>query len=560
MWNPPKGKLYDLAIKNDNCTVTSHGALACYSGEKTGRCPSVKRILYDSNTKNIWWGNPKNQAGSDSLNYPINKELFNHYWDYARKQVCDGLENNIRKTNPLYIMDVCANWDPNYRLRIRLYTKSAYHALFVSNMFEVSDCNFDTFYGRPDHTMKPDFTIYDVSHLSLEEAGRLPKPEGHLNKPEGHLNKPEGHEDLNDWELTDSLVALDFTDNRMIIYGTKYAGEIKKGILTYMMYSMPKKGQLTLHSSCNIGSTLGNLANVALFFGLSGTGKTSLSADSGRRLIGDDEHVWTDSGVFNVEYGCYAKLINLDPNHEPEIYQAVNKFGTIVENIILDDNNNIKFEDSTITQNTRGSYPLTHVRNAHIPATTCYHPRNIILLTCDVFGVMPPVAKLNYDQAIQFFINGYTSKIPGTETTITEPEMVFSPCFGKPFLIWHPFRYGEILKQKLEKRRPNVWLVNTGWTGGSYQTGHRISIKHSRSIVEAIHSGTLSEWARANTNYWKFPYFGWDVPKNCPNVPENVLNPSNNWENKDEYDKTLKHVFDKFTENYAKLESTYTKV
>jgi phosphoenolpyruvate carboxykinase (ATP) len=298
----------------------------------------------------------------------------------------------------------------------------------------------------------------------------------------------------------------------MVIYGTEYAGEMKKGVLTLMMYEMVLRGHLPLHSSANVD----NQGNVSLFFGLSGTGKTTLSADSNRYLIGDDEHVWTETGIFNIEGGCYAKCIGLDSMKEPDIYKAI-RYGSVLENVILTSTRDVDYNDYSITENTRVAYPLNYIDKVKIPAIG-NHPQHIILLTCDGLGLLPPVAKLTPDQAVFMFICGYTSKIPGTEVGIKEVTPIFSSCFGEPFLVWSPQQYGDLLKQKLIDHPTQVWMVNTGWIGGAYGQGKRISIQWTRSIIDAIHQSTL-------TDYITFPYFNFQIPQTCPNVPSSILNP-----------------------------------
>eukprot|EP00798_Chlamydomonas_sp_ICE-L_P011423 gene11423-12549_t len=316
---------------------------------------------------------------------------------------------------------------------------------------------------------------------------------------------------------------------------------MKKGVFTVMHYLMPKRGILSLHSGCNIGRR----GDVALFFGLSGTGKTTLSTDPIRPLIGDDEHCWGDDGVFNIEGGCYAKCINLQETKEPEIYKAI-RFGTILENVVLDPHTRkVDFGDASITENTRASYPIDYIDNALIPCVGP-HPKNIILLSCDAFGVLPPVSKLTPEQAMYHFVSGYTSKIAGTEVGIKEPEATFSACFGAAFLMWHPYKYASMLQQKIKKHGTSVWLINTGWTGGKYGTGHRMSLPHTRAIVNAIHAGDL-----ANVEYVTTPIFGLRVPTTCPGVPAEVLMPEKAWSNAAEFSSTLNHLGELFVQNFS---------
>jgi len=337
-------------------------------------------------------------------------------------------------------------------------------------------------------------------------------------------------------------VDLSFEKQEVVILGTEYAGEMKKGIFTVMNYTMPEKGILSMHCSANEGPD----GDVSIFFGLSGTGKTTLSADSRRQLIGDDEHCWTDEGVFNIEGGCYAKAINLTQENEPEIYGAI-KFGTVLENVVYDSRTHaVDYTDVSITQNTRASYPLEYIANAKIPAIGG-HPKNIILLTADAFGVLPPVSKLTPEQAMYHFISGYTAKVAGTEVGVTEPQATFSACFGAAFMVWHPSKYAELLAEKMEKHGAKAWLVNTGWTGGPYGVGSRIKLKYTRAIIDAIHSRALDE-----VDSVVDPIFGLCVPTTCPYVPDEVLIPKNTWANGSAYDRQALKLARLFNENFEK--------
>ncbi|MEM9666750.1 MAG: phosphoenolpyruvate carboxykinase (ATP), partial [Bacteroidota bacterium] len=338
-------------------------------------------------------------------------------------------------------------------------------------------------------------------------------------------------------------VDVSFERNEMIILGTEYAGEMKKGVFTVMNYLMPKKGVLSMHCSANEGAQ----GDVSLFFGLSGTGKTTLSADPGRMLIGDDEHCWDEDGIFNIEGGCYAKAIDLTEESEPEIYRAI-RYGTVLENVVYDpDTREVDYEDTSITQNTRASYPIEFIDNAKIPCVGG-HPTNIIFLTADAFGVLPPVSHLTPDQAMYHFISGYTAKVAGTEVGVTEPEATFSACFGAPFMVWHPSKYAELLAQKMEANNVKAWLVNTGWTGGAYGTGHRMSLQHTRAILDAIHAGALDE-APTTTD----PIFGFEVPTVCPHVPAEVLIPRHTWADKEAYDRQAQKLAELFAKNFEQF-------
>jgi len=343
-------------------------------------------------------------------------------------------------------------------------------------------------------------------------------------------------------------IDLSFEDKEMVILGTEYAGEMKKGVFTIMNYLMPKRGVLSMHCSATADRYTGKSS---LLFGLSGTGKTTLSADPKRMLIGDDEHCWSDHGVFNIEGGCYAKTINLAPASEPDIFQALH-FGAVLENVVLEDDREPDFNDSSYTENTRGAYPIEFIKNARIPCMA-EHPTDIIFLTADAFGVLPPASKLTPEQAMYLFMSGYTAKVAGTEVGIKDPVATFSPCFGGPFLVWHPAKYAELLADKMKKHKVNVWLVNTGWSGGSYGTGHRMKLAYTRCIIDAIHAGEL---ATAPTE--KDPIFGLHVVTACPNVPDDILIPRNTWKDPAKYDETarkLAGLFKKNFEQYADVAS-----
>jgi phosphoenolpyruvate carboxykinase (ATP) len=328
----------------------------------------------------------------------------------------------------------------------------------------------------------------------------------------------------------------------MVILGSEYAGEMKKGVFTIMNYLMPRRGVLSMHCSANEGDG----GDVSLFFGLSGTGKTTLSADPRRRLIGDDEHCWSDEGVFNIEGGCYAKCIRLSPAGEPQIYQAV-RFGAVLENVVLDEHTReVDYHSDAITENTRASYPLEFIPGAKLPAVAG-HPRNIIFLTCDAFGVLPPVSKLSAEQAMYHFISGYTAKVAGTEVGVREPEATFSACFGAAFLVWHPMKYAAMLAERMERHGSAAWLVNTGWSGGGYGVGSRTKLSHTRAIIDAIHDGSL-----ASTSCTIDPVFGLSVPDACPSVPRDILMPRNTWRDQTAYDAAAKHLAGLFEKNFAK--------
>lgn len=493
-------KWIEEAITTKKCKLSSTGALVAYSGEKTGRSPKDKRIVLNKESEDIWWSD---------VNRPIDKELYYRYVTYARSYMFHHIED-------IHIVDAYAGWDPKYRVGVRIYCCNPYHALFMENMLILVN--------RQEHKdFEPQLVIYNVGHLSLDEVPLIRDKDPSLDK---------------------TLIALKLSCklSSMVIYGTEYAGEMKKGVLTYMMWRMPLYNHLTLHSSANVSKT--RRGYVTFFFGMSGTGKTSLSTDSNSCLIGDDEHVWTDEGIFNIEGGCYAKCIGLKEDKEPEIFHAI-KYGAVLENVVMDEDTRVvDYDDISITPNTRASYPLHFIEDSIIPAIAP-HPRNIIFLTCDASGLLPPISKLTPEQAVFFFISGYTSKIPGTEIGVTKPTPTFSACFGEPFLVWSPLRYGELLKHKLEKHGTPVYLLNTGWIEGGYGVGRRIPIKYSRSMVTAIIEDKF-------TTFESFPVFDLEIPKDCPNVPSDILNPLHNHPNPTQYLEDLQDLYSQFQENYKR--------
>ncbi|OAJ41152.1 phosphoenolpyruvate carboxykinase (ATP), variant 3 [Batrachochytrium dendrobatidis JEL423] len=426
-----------------------------------------------------------------------------------RERAIDYLNTRDR----LYVFDGYAGWDPKYRIKVRVVCARAYHALFMNNMLirptaaELED------FGEPD------FTIFN--------AGSFP------------ANR------FTTGMTSDTSVSVNFARREMVILGTQYAGEMKKGVFTVMHYLMPKRGVLSLHSSANEGPN----GDVSLFFGLSGTGKTTLSADPHRSLIGDDEHCWSDHGVFNIEGGCYAKCIDLSAEKEPEIFGAI-RFGSVVENVVYDQATRVvDYNDASKTENTRCAYPIEFIPNAKIPCVST-HPSNIVMLTCDAFGVLPPVSKLTSSQAMYHFISGYTAKIAGTEEGVTEPQATFSACFGAPFLVWHPVKYATMLAEKIKTHKANVWLINTGWNGGAYGVGKRISLKYSRAIIDAIHSGEL-----AKAEWESYPIFGLSIPKSVAGCPSEILNPSKTWMGTEaSYKATLEKLAKLFIENFKTYE------
>lgn len=487
----------EAALRHEaGSSLTSRGALSVRSGAKTGRSPKDKRIVKEpTSADKVWWG-------------PVNIPLSEMSFMINRERAIDYLNTRER----LFVVDAFAGWDQTHRIKVRIITTRAYHGLFMRNMLiRPTDEELH-------HFGEPDFVILN--------AGEFP-----ANRYVEGMTSP-------------ASVDLHFGRNEMVILGTQYAGEMKKGVLTLMMYEMTKRGHLCLHSSANENPITGD---VTMFFGLSGTGKTTLSADPHRLLIGDDEHVWTDKGVFNIEGGCYAKCINLTAESEPEIFHAI-KFGAIVENVMLsEDTRDVMFEDTSITANTRCAYPLHYIPNAKIPAIGG-HPNNVILLTCDGFGVLPPVSRLTREQVIYHFVQGYTSKMAGTEEGVLEPIATFSSCYGEPFLVFPPLVYATMLADKLEQHDGNAWLVNTGWIGGKVgQGGHRIKLKYTRAIVDAINSGQL-----AKIDLVQDPVFKLWYPQTCPGVPHSVLNPASAWEDKVSFADTQRALARLFNINFEK--------
>lgn len=480
------------AVENEDAKISSHGALMIDTGIFTGRSPKDKYFVHSHpSNKHIAWGD---------VNMPIEKDVYSKLLAKAKKQL-SGTD--------LYVTDVYCGASLDSRKSIRFITQSAWQAHFIQNMFIVP----------PKEDLKnfqPEFTVYNASKVTNEEW------------QEHGLN-------------SEVFVAFNVEKNEAIIGGTWYAGEMKKGIFSMMNYWLPCDGKMTMHCSANVGKN----GDVALFFGLSGTGKTTLSADSNRTLIGDDEHGWDDNGIFNFEAGCYAKVINLDPENEPEIYAAIKK-GAILENVVADEHGNVDFYDSSKTENTRVSYPIHHIENIQ-PNLQADHPSNIIFLSADAFGVLPPISKLTNEQAMYYFLSGYTAKVAGTERGITEPKATFSACFGEAFLPLHPTTYAKLLGEKIEKHNVNVYLVNTGWTGGSYGVGERMSIKNTRACINAILNGKIN-----SSEFETLPIFNLAIPKTVEGVDTEVLNPRNTWQDKSAYDETAKKLASMYIENFKK--------
>jgi len=514
-YNSPAGVLYEEALKNEPGTaIISSGGLAVKSGKKTGRSPLDKRIVFEEiSADDVWWG--KVNIKLSSATFLTNRERAVDYLNTCKK---------------LYVIDAYGGWDHEYRIPVRVITSRAYHALFMKNMLVEP---------TPEELEGPDFNSSKKPFI-IFNAGSFP------------CNRQ------TDGMTSSTSVSVSFQRKEMVILGTQYAGEMKKGVFTVMNYLMPllpsrdlppAERALPLHASANIGPD----NDVSIFFGLSGTGKTTLSADPKRELIGDDEHVWHAKGVFNIEGGCYAKCIGLSPDNEPEIFDAI-RFGSVLENVVFDDTTGkVDFDDVSITENTRVAYPLKFIPNARIPAKVDHHPKQIIFLTCDAFGIMPPISKLTKEQAMYHFISGYTAKVAGTEEGVLEPEATFSACFGAPFMVWHPYVYAEMLAEKLAKHDCPAYLVNTGWVGGPYGTGKRCSLKYTRQLIDAIHDGSLESLA-----WEEMPGFGLQVPKEqIKEVPLEILRPEQAWvkngKTAEEFTKTANMLAGLFQKNFKEF-------
>jgi phosphoenolpyruvate carboxykinase (ATP) len=491
--NGVPARIYEEAIHYNDGAIVGSGALATSSGAKTGRSPKDKRIVDNPQSRDdIWWGD---------VNIPLDEATFlinrQRAIDYFNTREC------------VYVMDGFVGWDPRYRLKVRVICVRPYHALFMWNMLIRPTAEELANFGEPD------FVIFNAGEFP---ANRLTR------------------------QMTSTTsVELDFERGEFVVLGTEYAGEMKKGIFTIMNYLMPKRGVLSMHCAANEGA----VGDVTLFFGLSGTGKTTLSADPRRKLIGDDEHCWSDHGVFNIEGGCYAKCINLSPEKEPQIYQAI-RFGSVLENVVFDPvTRQVDYADDSLTENTRASYPIEYIPNAKQPCVGG-HARNIVFLTCDAYGVLPPVSKLTPAEAMYHFLNGYTAKVAGTEVGVTEPQATFSACFGAAFLVWHPTRYASMLAEKMRRHGAQAWLVNTGWTGGPHGVGSRIPLASTRAIIDAIHDGSL-----ANVPTVEESVFGLKVPKRCRGVESELLSPRETWPNGEDYDRAAKKLAAMFHDHFA---------
>lgn len=495
-WNLPPESLYEEIVFRGEGQITHHGPVVVTSGKHTARAANDKFIVREPTTEDqIWWGEYNRPYGTDKFN-----ELISRLQGYVQGR-------------DLFVQDCYAGADQEYRMPVRIITEFAWHSLFARNMFILPE-SADEYRQHI-----PEFTV-----LALPSFNAFPP--------------------IDDTRSA-TFIIVNFEQRLAVIGGSAYGGEIKKSIFSVLNFLLPLEGVMPMHCSANMGDD----GDVALFFGLSGTGKTTLSADPKRRLIGDDEHGWSDRGVFNFEGGCYAKVIQLSASAEPQIYACTERFGTILENVIFDPvTRQIDLDDDEITQNTRASYPLTFIENS-IPDKLAGHPKNIVLLTCDASGVIPPIAKLSVEQALYQFISGYTAKVGGTEVGLgEEPEITFSTCFGAPFMVHHPSFYAEILRKKIERYGANTWLLNTGWVGGAYGVGKRISISYTRAMLHAALSGSLLD-----VEFAEDPVFGFLVPKSCDGVPAEVLDPASSWPSQDEYMDKYTQLATRFTENFRKF-------
>lgn len=495
LWNLTPAELMAEAIKNGEGVFTDTGALMCDTGKFTGRSPKDRYIVRDAITeKTVWWGD---------INIAYDEEKFEKLY----QKVIDSLT-----CKKLYVRDAFAGSAKEYRLNIRVIDTQAWHNLFCYNMFiRPSKKELEEFV--------PDFTIIAVPEFDAD-----PQVDGTRAK---------------------NFAMINFTKRVVLVGGTGYTGESKKGVFSVLNFLLPQqKHVLSMHCSANMGKN----GDTAIFFGLSGTGKTTLSADPERYLIGDDEHGWTEKGVFNFEGGCYAKVFNLTRESEPQIYNAI-KFGAILENTrFIPGTTTVDFENKSVTENTRVSYPIDFIPNAVVPSMGD-HPKNIFFLTCDAYGVLPPISKLTVGQAMYHFISGYTAKVAGTETGVTEPATVFSACFGAPFMPLHPTKYAEILGEKISQHKVDIWLVNTGWTGGGYGVGKRIALKYTRRILSAALNDELDD-----VEYQTLPVFNLKYPLSCPGMPSKMLNPKAVWKDPKEYDKAVRKLASLFIANFKKFE------
>jgi phosphoenolpyruvate carboxykinase (ATP) len=499
MWNATPATLYEEFVMNGEGLIAADGPMCAETGKYTGRSPEDKFVVEEPSSKDkIWWG---------KVNRPISEEKFDRLLHRVQAYLQDSM---------VYVQDCWAGAEASERVPIRVITQLAWHSLFARNMFiPVTDAD-----DMRNHV--PQFTVIGAPGFKANPAI--------------------------DGTNSEAFIIVHFGRGIVLIGGTSYAGEIKKSIFTVMNYLLPLRGVLSMHCSANEGPA----GDTAVFFGLSGTGKTTLSADPSRRLIGDDEHGWTNTGVFNFEGGCYAKAIRLSAEAEPEIFATTRRFGTVLENVVVDEITRIiDLDDASLTENTRASYPITQIHNAKLEGIG-EHPRNVVMLTCDAFGVMPPISRLTPEQASYHFLSGYTAKVAGTERGMgKEPQATFSTCFGAPFLALPPTVYSDLLAKKIREHKAKCWLVNTGWSGGGFGVGKRIKIAYSRAMVNAALEGKLND-----VRFVKDPIFGLEVPTECPGVPAEVLMPRETWGDRQAYDKKAKDLVALFEKNFVQFADT----
>jgi phosphoenolpyruvate carboxykinase (ATP) len=494
-WNLQAPALYERSLALGEARLAKGGALLAQTGAHTGRSPKDKFVVRDSDTEGaIWWDN--NGAMTPDQFETLLSDFITH---------AEGKE--------LYAQDLYGGSDPAYRIRTRVYTQYAWHSLFIRNLLvrpEASELESFT----------PELTIIDLPSFKADPARHGCRSE--------------------------TIIACDFTRRIVLIGGTSYAGEMKKAVFTYLNYLLPTRGVMPMHCSANVGPN----EDAAVFFGLSGTGKTTLSADPNRTLIGDDEHGWGPNGIFNFEGGCYAKTIRLSAEAEPEIFNTTRRFGTVLENVIVDPHTRIPdFDDASRTENTRCAYPLNFIPNSS-ETGRAGHPRNIVMLTCDAFGVLPPIAKLTGAEAMYHFLSGYTAKVAGTEKGVSDPEATFSTCFGAPFMPRHPSVYGNLLRELISRHHVDCWLVNTGWTGGKHGVGRRMPIRVTRRLLSAALDGSLGK-----ADFRRDPYFGFAVPTSVPGVEPHILYPVKTWSDKAAFAETARRLVQMFTENFKRFEN-----
>lgn len=492
-WNLRPARLYEFAVANEGAEITAQGALRVRTGQHTGRSAQDKFIVRDDSTENVvWWDN--------------NKSMTTEQFNALHNEMLAHVEGKT-----VFVQDLFGGADPIHRLPTRVITELAWHSLFIQNLLiEPKPSELEDF--------NPQFTI--------------------INLPSFKASK-ERH-----GARTETMIAVNFAKKIVLIAGTSYAGETKKSVFSMLNYTLPEKRVMPMHCSVNVGKD----DDAAVFFGLSGTGKTTLSADPNRTLVGDDEHGWSESGVFNFEGGCYAKMINLSAEAEPEIYATTQRFGTVLENVVMDEQTReLDFNDNSLAENSRGAYPLSFIPNAS-ETGRAGHPKTIIMLTADAFGVLPPISRLTPSQAMYHFLSGYTAKVAGTEKGVTEPEATFSTCFGAPFMPRHPSEYGNLLRELIAEHDSKCWLVNTGWTGGAYGVGKRMPIKETRALLSAALDGSLN-----TVEFVKDPNFGFEVPVSVPGVDQSILNPRNTWQDKDAYDVQAQKLVKMFVANFEKF-------